>query len=69
MFKIKIGYKVELETPGKMKLFGSTKKIKRQKKKKKKEKKNLEKKSLPVDEVVLVQCNWVDNRYQVFYFK
>ena len=42
MFKIKSGYKVKLETPGKMKLFGSTKKIKRQKKKKKK---NLEKKS------------------------
>ena len=53
MFKIKSGYKVELETPGKMKLFGSTKKIKRQKKKKK----TFQKKSLPVDEVVLVQCN------------
>ena len=39
MFKIKSGYKVELETPGKMKLFGSTKKIKRQKKKKEKKKK------------------------------
>ena len=51
MFKIKNGYKLELQTPEKMKLFGSTKKINRQNK-------NGEKvPSLEVVEVVLVQCS------------
>ena len=33
VFKIKDGYKLELETPGTMKLLGSTKKVNRQNKK------------------------------------
>ena len=50
-------YKLELQTPEKMKLFGS-KKINRQKK-------NGEKvPSLEVVQVVSVQCNLVDNQYQ-----
>ena len=58
MFKIKDGYKVELETPETMKLFGSTKKLID-------ETKYGEKiPSLEVVKVVLVQCNLVDNRYQ-----
>ena len=58
MFKIKDGYKLELQTPEKMKLFGSTKTLIDKTK-------NGEKKpSLKVDEVVLVQCNLVDNQYQ-----
>ena len=58
MFKIKDGYKLELQNPETMKLFGSTKKLidKTQ---------NGEKvRSLEVVEVVLVQCNLVDNHYQ-----
>ena len=53
MIKIKDGYKLELQTPEIMKLFGSTKKLKDKIK-------NGEK----VLEVVLVQCNLVDNQYQ-----
>ena len=52
MIKIKDGYKLELQTPEIMKLFGSTKKLKDKIK-------NGEK----VLEVVLVQCNLVDNQY------
>ena len=58
MFKIKDGYKLELQTPETMKLFGSTKKLIDKTK-------NGEKvPSLEVVEVVLVQCNLVDNQYQ-----
>ena len=58
MFTIKEGYKLELQTPKAMALFGSTKKF-------------IEKKffwenvtRLEVGEVVLAQCNLVDNQYQ-----
>ena len=51
-FKIKDGYKLELQTPETMKLFGSTKKLIDKTK-------NGEK-----IEVVLLQCNLVDNQYQ-----
>ena len=58
MFKIKDGYKVEFPTPETMKLFGSTKILIDKTK-------NGEKvPSLEVAEVVLVQCNLVDNQYQ-----
>ena len=58
MFKIKDGYKLELQTPETMKLFGSTKKLID----KTKNRENVP--SLEVVEVVLVQCNLVDNQYQ-----
>ena len=58
VFKIKYGYKLELQTPETVKLFGSTKKTVDKAK-------NREKvPSLEVVEVVLVQCNLVDNQYQ-----
>ena len=58
MFKIKDGYKLELQTPETMKLFGSTKKLI--------EKKNGEKvPSLEVVEVVLVQSDI--NKSEVLY--
>ena len=58
MLKIKDGYKLELQIPETMKLFGSTKKLIDKTK-------NGEKvPSLEVAEVVLVQCNLVDNKYQ-----
>ena len=53
MFKIKDGYKLELQTPEAMKLFGSTKKLID----KKKNGANLVK-------VVLAQRNLVNNQYQ-----
>ena len=57
MFKINDGYKVELQRPETVKLFGRTKKLI--------DKKNGEKEpSFEVLEVVLVQCNLVDNQYQ-----
>ena len=49
MLKIKDGYKLELQTPETMKLFCSTKKLIDKTKN---------------GEVVLVQCNLVDNQYQ-----
>ena len=55
MFKIKNGYNLELQTPETMKLFISTKKLIE----KTKNGENFE-----VVEVVLVQCNLVDNQYQ-----
>ena len=58
VFKTKDGYKLEIKTPETMKLFGCTKKLNRQNKKRKKVT------SLEVVEVVLVQCNLVDNQYQ-----
>ena len=58
MFKIKDGYKLELQTPETMKLFGSTKKLI--------DKTKIGEKvpSLEVVEVLFVQFNSVDNRYQ-----
>ena len=58
MFKIKDGYKLELQTPETMKLFGSTKKLIG----KTKNGENVP--SLEVVEVLLVQCNIVDNQYK-----
>ena len=58
VFKIKDGHKVELQTPETMKLFGSTKKLID------KTKSGEKVRSLEVVEVVLVQCNLVDNQYQ-----
>ena len=57
-FKIKSGYKLELQTPETMKLFGSTKKLID----KTKNEENVL--SLQVAEVVLVKFNLVDNQYQ-----
>ena len=58
LFKIKDGYKVELQTPETMKLFGSIKKLIYKTR-------NGEKvPSLELVEVVLVQCNLVDTQYQ-----
>ena len=58
VFKIKDGYKLELQTSETMKLFGSSKKSIN----KTKNRENVP--SLEVVEVVLVQCNLVDNQYQ-----
>ena len=58
MFKIKDGYKLELQTPKTIKLFGSTKKLIDKTK-------NGEKRpSLEVVVADLVQCNLEDNQYQ-----
>ena len=58
MFKIKDSYKLELKTPASMKLFGSIKTLIE-------EARNGENVwSLEVVEVVLVQCNLVDNQCQ-----
>ena len=56
MFKIKDGYKLELQMPETRKLFGSTKKLTGKTK-------NGEK-VVEVVEVVLLQCHSVDNQYQ-----
>ena len=58
MFKIKDGYKLEPQTPETTKLFGSRKKLID------KTKSGEKLPSLEVAEVVLVQCNLVDNQYQ-----
>ena len=58
VFKIKDGYKLELETPETMKLFGSTKNVID----KTKNGENVP--SLEVVEIVLVQFSSVDNKYQ-----
>ena len=58
VFKIKDGYKIELQTPQTMEFFGSTKKLIE----KTKNGENVP--SLEVFEVFLVQCNLVDNQYQ-----
>ena len=58
MFKIKDGYKIELQTPEPIKLFNSTKEIME------KTKKGENLTSLEVVEVVLVQCTLVENKYQ-----
>ena len=57
MFKIKYGYKLDLQGPEAMKIFGSTKKVIDKTK-------NWEKvPSLEVVEVVLVQCNLGNDQY------
>ena len=62
MFKIKDGYKLELQTSETIKLFGSTKK---KKKKFNRQNKKMDKNpSLEVVEVVLVRCNLVNNKSQ-----
>ena len=65
MFKVKDGYKLELQAPETMKLFGNTKRLIG----KTKNGENLP--SLEIVELILVQCNLVDNQYQqkseVFY--
>ena len=58
VFKIKDGYKLELQTPEIMKLFCRAKNLID------KTKNGENAPSLEVVEVVLVQCNLVDNRYQ-----
>ena len=57
MYQIKDGYKLELQTPETMKLFGNTKKLID----KTKNGENMA--SVEVVEVVLVQCNFVENQY------
>ena len=57
-FKIKDGYKLELQTPETMKLFGSIKRLID----KTKSGENVT--CLEVVEVVSVQCNLLDNQYQ-----
>ena len=61
MFKIKDGYKLELQTPESMKLFRSTKKLID---KTKNGEKGPSLQVVEVVEVVLLQCNLVDNQYQ-----
>ena len=58
MFKIKDGYNLESKTYETMKLFGSIEKLLSKTKKRE----NLP--SLEAAEVVLVQCNLVNNQYQ-----
>ena len=58
MFKIKDGYKLEIQTPETIALFGSTKRLID----KTKNGENVP--NLEVVEVVLVQCNLVDHQYQ-----
>ena len=61
VIRITDGYKLQLETPETMKLFRSTKKLIDKTK-------NAEKvSSLEVVEVILVQCNSLDNQYQQKY--
>ena len=58
MFKMKYGYKLELQTPETVKLFGSKKKLTG----KIKNGENVP--SLEVVEIVLIQSNLEDNQYQ-----
>ena len=58
VFKIKDGYKLELQTPEAMKIFCSTKKLMD------KSKNGEDVPSLEAVEVILVQCNLVDNQYK-----
>ena len=58
VFKIKDGYKLELQMAKTMKLFGSTKKVID------KTKNGVKGLNLEVVEVVLVQCNFVNNQNQ-----
>ena len=58
MFKTKNGYKLQLQTPETVELFGSTKKLMD------KTKNGENEPSLQIAEIVLVQGNLVDNQYQ-----
>ena len=58
VFKIKDGYNLELETPKKMKLFGSAKNLLD------KTKNGENVLILEVVEIVLIKCNSTDNQYQ-----
>ena len=60
VFEIKDGYKLWLQTPETKKLFGNTKKLIGNTK----NQENVP--SLELVEVVLVQCNLEDNKYQPF---
>ena len=69
MFKIKDGYKLELQMPETIKLFGKQTKKKKiiidKAKNGESVQVNVKKwESVEVVEVVLVQCNLVDNQYQ-----
>ena len=64
MFKMKDGYKLELQTPETMKLFGSKKKINGQNKKTAQQEKQEIAPRLEVVKVALAQCSFVDNEYQ-----
>ena len=58
MLKLKDGYRLELQTPERMILFGTTKKLIDKTK-------NGENAPIPeIVEVVLVQCDLTDNQYQ-----
>ena len=57
-FKVKDGYKLELKTSETIKLFGNTKKLIN------KTKSGGNVQSLELVEIVLVQCNLIDNQYQ-----
>ena len=57
MLKIKDEYNLEIQTPETIKLFSSTKKLRD------KTKNGENVLSLEVVEVVLVQCNLIDNQY------
>ena len=58
MFKTKNGYKLQLQTPETVELFGSTKKLID------KTKNGENEPRLQIAEIVLVQGNLVDNQYQ-----
>ena len=58
VFKTKNGYKLQLQTPETVELFGSTKKLID------KTKNGENEPSLQIAEIVLVQGNLVDNQYQ-----
>ena len=58
MFKIKDGYKLELQTPETMNFFGSTRNAIEE------TKKGENVPSLKLVDIVLVQCNLVNNQYQ-----
>ena len=58
VFKTKNGYKLQLQTPETVELFGSTKKLID------KTKNGENEPSLEIAEIVLVQGNLVDNQYQ-----
>ena len=58
VFKTKNGYKLQLQTPETVELFGSTKKLMD------KTKNGENEPSLQIAEIVLVQGNLVDNQYQ-----
>ena len=62
VFKIKDGYKLELQMSETIELFGSTEKLIEKTKKIKKNGENVP--ILEVVKVVLVYCSWEDNQYE-----